>query len=155
MVDGLAHGVLHVLEVGEVHRDGDSLAAFVAAFARQHHQVRRGGVGGRRAGQLHGIAFADGAFGAGRVHQIQILAGHEHVLNAVTEHPADATVGRIGLIVGGHGLRFLIFERHLPLHFGGDLPLDVGSQRHSAGAGGGLRLHSGIRRISRGQVAGR
>jgi len=103
---------------------------------------------------LHCIAFADGAFGAGGVHQIQILTSHKHVLNAVTEHPADAAVGRIGLIVGGHGGRFLIFERHLALHFGGDLALDVGCQRHRTCARSGLRLHSGIGRISRGQLLG-
>src|ERR1022692_402671 len=119
-VDGLAHMVLHVLQIREHNRNGIALGAFPAAITGQYGEGRRLRVRRGLAREVGRIAFAEGALRASGVHHVEIVAGHEDMLLAVREQALDAAGGGVRLAILGGDPGLVVFERNLLSHLIGD-----------------------------------
>ena len=123
-VDGLAHVVLHVLQVGEGYVDVIGFGALFSAFGKDE-SGGRSGVRWRRGGYFDDVALTDGAFLTGCVDEIEVGAGDEDVGLVVAEHAGNSAGGGVDVFLLGVGCGFGVFKCDLTLDLVGDHLLDL------------------------------
>jgi ABC-type enterochelin transport system ATPase subunit len=124
--------VLHLLKVGQLHRNGGLRSALLAALARQHQQAGGRCVAGRRRLQAENVAVAQRALVLRRVDHIQRRIHHEDVrlaLGRVVQNAIDAARSGIDILLVRDHLRLLVFQRQLISDLVGDHLLHVGGKR--------------------------
>ena len=80
--------VLHFLQIGDGEGDHRAFAA-IRAFAGQHRQIGRGGIGRWRSGHLQYVSLGQATFARGGLH-VQTIGHHEDMRGIVGQELRSA-----------------------------------------------------------------